>query len=80
MSVDALVDSEALREEVRRKCRQVALAPDTTFHFHTGRPRHRPDAASAFGASRRPGDPALDSDQYGWPAGTMFPVCGVLLD
>ena len=38
MSVDVLVDSEALRDAVRRKYRQVALAPDRTFHFHTGRP------------------------------------------
>ena len=37
MSIDVLVDSQALREEVQRKYRQVALAPNTTFHFHTGR-------------------------------------------
>ena len=37
MTVDVLVDSEALREEVRSKYREVALSPDATFHFHTGR-------------------------------------------
>ena len=37
MSVDIVVDSEALREDVRAKYREVALAPDATFHFHTGR-------------------------------------------
>ncbi len=37
MSVDVLVDSEALREEVRAKYRQVAMSPKATFHFHTGR-------------------------------------------
>ena len=37
MSVDVVVDSEALREEVRNKYREVALSPNATFHFHTGR-------------------------------------------
>ena len=37
MSVDVLVDSDALREEVRTKYREVALSPKRTFHFHTGR-------------------------------------------
>jgi arsenite methyltransferase len=37
MSVDVLVDPEALRDEVRSKYREVALAPQATFHFHTGR-------------------------------------------
>jgi arsenite methyltransferase len=31
------VDPEALREQVRDKYREVALEPDRTFHFHTGR-------------------------------------------
>jgi SAM-dependent methyltransferase len=38
MTEDLLVDPEALRHEVRAKYREVALKPDTTFHFHTGRP------------------------------------------
>jgi arsenite methyltransferase len=33
-----LVDPEALRGEVREKYRAVALKPDATYHFHTGRP------------------------------------------
>ncbi len=37
MSVDVLVDAEALREQVREKYRDVALVPGTHFHFHTGR-------------------------------------------
>ncbi len=35
--VDAPVDSEALRAEVRKKYRQVASDPDGLYHFHTGR-------------------------------------------
>ena len=34
---DLLVDVEALREQVREKYREVATAPDRSFHFHTGR-------------------------------------------
>jgi SAM-dependent methyltransferase len=32
------VDPEALRADVREKYRDVALHPDASFHFHTGRP------------------------------------------
>ncbi len=32
-----LVDVDALREEVRKKYREVADAPTAEFHFHTGR-------------------------------------------
>jgi SAM-dependent methyltransferase len=38
MSSDAAVDAEALREEVRKKYREVAANPYGTFPFHTGRP------------------------------------------
>ena len=38
MTVDTAVDAEALREEVRKKYREVAADPHGTFHFHTGRP------------------------------------------
>lgn len=31
------VDVEALREQVREKYREVAVAPEREFHFHTGR-------------------------------------------
>ena len=37
-SEEILVDPETLRAEVRDKYRAVALEPDATFHFHTGRP------------------------------------------
>jgi arsenite methyltransferase len=37
MAEDALVDPEALREQVRDKYREVAVDPDHAFHFHTGR-------------------------------------------
>ncbi len=37
MSDDLLVDTQALREQVREKYREVALDPHRTFHFHTGR-------------------------------------------
>jgi SAM-dependent methyltransferase len=32
------VDSDTLREHVREKYRAVAVEPDATYHFHTGRP------------------------------------------
>lgn len=32
------VDSAALREEVKKKYRDVAIKPQDEFHFHTGRP------------------------------------------
>ena len=32
------VDPDALREQVREKYREVAVAPGATYHFHTGRP------------------------------------------
>ena len=35
---DLLVDPDALREQVKDKYREVALEPDRSFHFHTGRP------------------------------------------
>jgi arsenite methyltransferase len=35
---DAAVDPAQLRDEVRSKYREVALKPDATYHFHTGRP------------------------------------------
>ena len=38
MSSDVAVDAAALREEVRKKYREVAANPHGTFHFHTGRP------------------------------------------
>jgi len=41
------VDPEMLREEVKEKYREVAVAPNATFHFHTGRV-----AADRFGYDR----------------------------
>jgi len=38
MSSDVAVPAEALRDEVRRKYRDVAANPHGTYHFHTGRP------------------------------------------
>jgi arsenite methyltransferase len=38
MPEDLLVDPETLREQVRDKYREVAVDPQRTFHFHTGRP------------------------------------------
>jgi SAM-dependent methyltransferase len=38
MAVDTAVDAGALREEVRKKYREVAANPYGTYHFHTGRP------------------------------------------
>jgi arsenite methyltransferase len=38
MADDLLVDTERLREQVRHKYREVAVAPEREYHFHTGRP------------------------------------------
>lgn len=42
MSTDSeagvMVDPVALRDEVRKKYRDVAIDPHATYHFHTGRP------------------------------------------
>jgi arsenite methyltransferase len=38
MTEDLLVDPQTLREQVRDKYREVALDPNRTYHFHTGRP------------------------------------------
>lgn len=38
MTVDTAVDAGVLREEVRKKYREVATDPYGTYHFHTGRP------------------------------------------
>src|SRR5438552_3758585 len=53
MPDDLLVDPETLRGEVREKYRAVALKPDGTYHFHTGRPLaarlgYEPDAVDAL--------------------------------
>ena len=37
MSSEVMVDGAALREEVRKKCREVATDPHGDHHFHTGR-------------------------------------------
>jgi len=37
MSQALPVDVDALRDEVREKYREVAVAPNATYHFHTGR-------------------------------------------
>jgi arsenite methyltransferase len=36
--VSTPVDAAALREEVKKKYRDVAIRPHDTYHFHTGRP------------------------------------------
>ena len=38
IDADATVDVEALRRDVSAKYRDVAIAPDGDYHFHTGRP------------------------------------------
>lgn len=37
MSQTTPVDSAVLRDQVREKYREVAVAPNATYHFHTGR-------------------------------------------
>jgi arsenite methyltransferase len=37
MSEAPVVDSDVLRDQVREKYRAVAVEPDATYHFHTGR-------------------------------------------
>lgn len=38
MTTDTPVDATALREEVKKKYREVAIEPHGSYHFHTGRP------------------------------------------
>ena len=38
MSETPVVDTDRLRDQVREKYRAVAVEPDATYHFHTGRP------------------------------------------
>lgn len=38
MTEDLLVDPDTLRGQVRDKYREVAVDPQRSFHFHTGRP------------------------------------------
>ena len=38
ISETPIVDVDTLRNEVREKYRAVAVDPDATYHFHTGRP------------------------------------------
>jgi arsenite methyltransferase len=38
MSDTPVVDSDVLRDQVREKYRAVAVDPNETYHFHTGRP------------------------------------------
>jgi SAM-dependent methyltransferase len=38
VSETPVVDSDILRDQVREKYRAVAVEPDATYHFHTGRP------------------------------------------
>ncbi len=37
MSETSVVDTDVLRSQVREKYRAVAVDPDATYHFHTGR-------------------------------------------
>jgi len=37
MSETPVVDTDILRDQVREKYRAVAVEPDATYHFHTGR-------------------------------------------
>ena len=41
MAEDLVVDVDTLREQVRDKYREVAVAPHAEYHFHTGRPLAR---------------------------------------
>jgi SAM-dependent methyltransferase len=41
MSDSTIVDTEVLRDQVREKYRAVAVEPDATYHFHTGRSHAR---------------------------------------
>src|SRR5947208_2806375 len=41
MTEELVVDVDTLREQVREKYREVAVAPGAEYHFHTGRPLAR---------------------------------------
>jgi len=38
MTADTKINAAALREEVKKKYREVAIEPLGEYHFHTGRP------------------------------------------
>jgi arsenite methyltransferase len=38
MTADTKINAAALREEVKKKYREVAIEPHGEYHFHTGRP------------------------------------------
>jgi arsenite methyltransferase len=64
VSEAVVVDTEALREQVREKYRSVAFAPGGSHHFHTGRP-----LAARLGYDQRLTD--------GWPDRAVESFAGV---
>ena len=60
MTEDLVVDVETLREQVREKYREVAVAPHAEYHFHTGRPLARKLGYDAAVVDALP-DPAVES-------------------
>ncbi len=60
MTEDLVVDVETLREQVREKYREVAVAPHAEYHFHAGRPLARKLGYDAAVVDALP-DPAVES-------------------
>ena len=56
VDVDIHIDEDALREQVKDKYREVALEPQGTYHFHTGRP-----LAARLGYENESVDPLPDA-------------------
>ena len=56
VDVDIQIDEDALREQVKDKYREVALEPQGTYHFHTGRP-----LAARLGYANESVDPLPDA-------------------
>ena len=60
MTEDLVVDVDMLREQVREKYRDVAVAPHAEYHFHTGRPLARKLGYDSTIVDALP-DPAVES-------------------
>ena len=68
---DEIIDHEALRREIRGKYRDVAVDPERSFDFCTGRPlAQRPGGALQFAdvANGRPVPPEALRDIDLWAA------------
>ena len=79
MSDATIVNTELLRDQVREKYRAVAVEPDATYHFHTGRTHASrldyDESIVAYRDSRR----LLDIDREDTIVGGLPPFNGAVI-